>query len=342
MDKQRNRPQAEDAVKLQVDTSEADAVLSILARRTSGEAVVDSDWERLFGSEPYRQLKRREEAMGGGFEDETFRQFVLSDELLERADGLGRALDVCKQSDLEASARAALAYLPSHARIQVRIFPMIKPVKNSFVFGGRDDPMIFVYLDSSLVLKQFENTMCHELHHIGYESVAGVDSSLDELPAEGRTAASWMGAFGEGMAMLAAAGSPEVHPNAHSSPEDKVRWDRDMENLGEELRSVEGFFLDVIDGRLAGDDQIRQKAFTFFGVQGPWYTVGWKMSALVEQCYGREVLIECMLDPRRLLATYNSAATVSGNNDKLPLWSARLLQAVDAHPVRTDAPARGN
>lgn len=334
MDKQRNRSQADDAVQLQVDTSEGDALLSIMALRASEKAVMDSDWERLFGSEPYRQLKRREEAMGGGFEDESFREFVLSDELLERTEGLERALDICKQADLEASARAALAYLPSHARIQVRIFPMIKPVKNSFVFGGRDDPMIFIYLDSSLVLEQFENTMCHELHHIGYENVAGVDASLEELPAEARTAASWMGAFGEGMAMLAAAGSPDVHPNAHSSPEDRERWDRDMANLGEELQSVESFLLDVIDGRLAGDEQIRQKAMNFFGVQGPWYTVGWKMSALVEQCYGREVLIECMLDPRHLLATYNSAVAVSGDNDKLPLWSARLLQAVGARSVK--------
>ena len=51
---------ADDRIQLQVDTSEADAVLSILARRTAGQPVMELDWERLFTSEPYRRLKRRE------------------------------------------------------------------------------------------------------------------------------------------------------------------------------------------------------------------------------------------------------------------------------------------
>ena len=140
--------------------------------------------------------------------------------------------------------------------------------------------------------------------------------------------------------MLAAAGDPDVHPHAHSSPEDRARWDRDMANFGRDLQSVERFFLDVIDGRLAGEDQIRQKASEFFGVQGPWYTVGWKMSALVEQRYGRETLIECMLDPRRLLATYNRAAIVRKSKEQFPLWSRRLLQAVRARPASAATPAQ--
>ena len=90
---------------------------------------------------------------------------------------------------------------------------------------------------------------------------------------------------------------------------------------------------DIIDGQLTGEDQIRQRASTFFGVQGPWYTVGWKMASLVEQRYGREVLIECMLDPRRLLATYNRAVTGRKGKEILPLWSRRLLEAVRARPA---------
>jgi Putative zinc dependent peptidase (DUF5700) len=172
----------------------------------------------------------------------------------------------------------------------------------------------------------------HELHHIGLGSVSS-DAPLQDLPLEAKVAAEWMGGFGEGMAMLAAAGGPEVHPHSNSSPDERARWDRDIANFAQDLRTVETFFLDVIDGRLKGEAAINEKGFTFFGVQGPWYTVGWKMSALVEQTYGRAALIECMLDPRRLLATYNAAVKKSKTSD-LPLWSERLLAAVRAQPVK--------
>jgi hypothetical protein len=72
-------------IQLTVDTSEADAVLSLLARRTAGEPVVASHWERLFGSEPYRRLKRREAELKRSFEDDEFQRFVLSDSLLRGA-----------------------------------------------------------------------------------------------------------------------------------------------------------------------------------------------------------------------------------------------------------------
>jgi hypothetical protein len=55
------------------------------------------------------------------------------------------------------------------------------------------------------------------------------------------------------------------------------------------------------------------------------------MASLVEQRYGREALIECMLDPRRLLATYNRAVTDA--KAPLPLWSDRLIEAVRARPA---------
>jgi len=326
--------QADHRIQLTVDTSEADAVLFILARRTAGEPVVASDWERLFGSEPYRRLKRREREMKRAFEDDEFQRFVLSDTLLKGARELEGTVAAWKRADLEAAARRVLTYLPSQSRIRAKVFPVIKPQTNSFVFDVQTDPAIFLYVDPALGAEQFENTVGHELHHIGLASVAGeMDPALKGLPPRARAAAEWMGAFGEGMAMLAAAGGPDVHPHAHSSPEDRARWDHDLANFSRDLQSVERFFLNVIDGRLAGEDEIRQKGFAFFGVQGPWYTVGWKMAALVEQRYGRETLIECMLDPRRLLATYNRATTMRKSNERLPVWSPRLLRAVRARPA---------
>jgi hypothetical protein len=324
---------ADDAVHLAIDATEAEAVLSILARRAAGEAVGESDWQRLFESEPYRKLKRREAEMKRAFEDGDFKTFILSDALLAQAGKLEETLTAWKRVDLNASARSVLEYLPAQARIRAKVFPVIKPKTNSFVFDLKDDPTIFLYVDPAVTADQFANTVRHELHHIGLGSVSS-ESRLQDLPLEARIAAEWMGAFGEGMAMLAAAGGPDVHPHANSSPEDRARWDRDVANFAQDLRTVETFFLDIIDGRLKGEAAINEKGFSFFGVQGPWYTVGWKMAVLVERTFGRATLIDCMLDPRRLLATYN-AAVKKRNAGDLPLWSKRLLKAVRAQPVKT-------
>ncbi len=324
---------ADERVQLALDTTEAEAVLSILARRSAGEGVVASDWDRLFGSEPYRRLKRREAGLKRDFDDAEFRQFVLSDELRERAAALESTLAAWRRADLDAATRRILDYLPAQARIRAKVFPVIKPRTNSFVFELQIDPTVFLYLDPALDAEQFENTVAHELHHIGLASVSGeADAVLRGLPPRARQAAEWMGAFGEGIAMLAAAGGPDVHPHAHSPLEDRARWDRDVARFDRDLQEVEAFFLDVIEGRLSGEDAIRDKASAFFGVQGPWYTVGWKMAVVVERRYGRATLVDCMLDPRRLLATYNRAAEKHDGPERPGVWSARLLEAVQARP----------
>ena len=103
-----------------------------------------------------------------------------------------------------------------------------------------------------------------------------------------------------------------------------------MRNFNQDLGTLNEFFLQVLDGRLK-DDAADQKAYTFLGdIQGPWYTVGYRMAVLVEMRYGRPALIECMLDRRLLLARYNRAAeelNVTGK-DHLPLWSAEVLKGV--------------
>ena len=55
--------------------------------------------------------------------------------------------------------------------------------------------------------------MAHESHHIGFaEAGRRYDAQIASLPEDARKAAAWMGAFGEGLAVLAAAGGPDVHP----------------------------------------------------------------------------------------------------------------------------------
>lgn len=65
-------------------------------------------------------------------------------------------------------------------------------------------------------------------------------------------------------------------------------------------------------------------------IQGPWYTVGWKMSVVIEKTFGRAKLIECFCDQRKLLPTYNEAAAKhnSSSPKPLPLWSGSIVDAL--------------
>jgi len=95
------------------------------------------------------------------------------------------------------------------------------------------------------------------------------------------------------------------------------------------LKKVEQFFLDVLEKRLTGDE-ISKAGFAFFGTQGPWYTVGWRMAVLIEKTYGRAKLIECFCDQRKLLPTYNEAAEKHNRDsrERLAVWSASVVDKI--------------
>jgi hypothetical protein len=324
---------AEDSrVQLNLNTSEADAVLAILQKRASAQAVSDNDWQRLFISEPYVRLKKREASMHREFTDDNFRQFVLSEDLARRASDLQRTLDTWKKADLRAAAARILPYLPSDARVKASVYPVIKPRSNSFVFETDTNPAIFLYLDPQQSPSEFENIVAHESHHIGYSDANKLyKEQIMSLPRNAQKAAEWMGAFGEGLAVLAAAGSVDAHPMRDFKSGERGRWDQDMKFVDQQLAQLNEFFLDVVNGDYANLEAADHVAFTFFGYRGPWYTVGYEMGSLIEERYGRAVLIECMSDPRKLLAKYNEAAkerNAAGKEDKLPLWSPKVLQAV--------------
>ena len=323
---------ASDAERVQVklDTSESEQVLAIVTKRKQAQPITDADWQALFATEPYQRLKKREAAMHRDFSDDDFKRFVLADELTQQYDELTRTLAAWKNADLRAGGLRVLQYLPAQATIHVKVFPEIKPKHNSFVFDVDSDPAIFLYLDPKVSQQEFDNTVSHEMHHIGL-------SSTDELYAEkiakltppAQKAAQWMGAFGEGLAVLAAAGGPDVPPNRYSQPDVQQNWERGMRNFDRDLRTLDEFFLQVLHGNLKGEAADR-KAFTFFGeIQGPWYTVGYGMAVLVEKRYGRAALIECMLDPRLLLERYNQAAEESmASRAGLARWSPEVLKGV--------------
>jgi len=312
------------AVDVRLVTDEAEAVLSILAKKKANEPITEADWQRVFASEGYIRLKKREAFMQRPFEDSDFKTFVLSDQLAARTQALTETLDRWQRADVTRAARLALSYLPKDAKISAKIYPVIKPRDNSFVFEVKTDPAIFLYVDPTVSREKFENTLAHELHHIGYGSTCppkNISAEISKLPLNHQKVFTWVGGFGEGFAMLAAAGGPDIHPHAVSSPEDRARWDKDVANFNDDVGKVMRFFNDIIEGKLT-DDQIQSTGFSFFGIQGPWYTVGWKMAVLIEKTYGREKLIECFCDRRKLLGTYNEAARKhnSKSKDKLPLW----------------------
>lgn len=329
-----------DRIQLTLDASEAERVLEMLALRSEGKSINKEQWQKLFATEPYQRLKKREIFIGQYLRDTTrvltdekFKAFVLSDKLLIPAPELQATLDHWKQANLRAAAESVLRYLPDFAMIRAKIYPTIKPQHNSFVWEVSTDPAIFLYLDPTVTSEQFTNTVGHELHHIGLSSVslqqAKATGSLDSLA---RIVAQYAGAFGEGMAMLAAAGGPDIHPHAVSPKEDRERWDNDMKNFNSNLLSVDSFFVAIFDGKFKNEDAIQEKGFTFFGIQGAWYTVGYNMSVLVEKKFGRAALIQTMLDPRQLLALYNRIAKElnATSNERLALWSENVLKQVGA------------
>jgi hypothetical protein len=327
-------------IQITLDSSEADQVLAILALRRDNKPIEEAQWQNLFATEPYQRLKQREKKIGEqfheprvAFSDEDFEKFVLSEDLLKQAERLQETISQWKKADMYQTADRVLQYLPSSAVIRAKVYPVIKPRRNSFVWEASTNPAIFLYLDPEVSRQKFENTVAHELHHIGLASVeSGYDRKIAALSERARAAAEWMGAFGEGFAMLAAAGGPDVDPHAASSAAEHARWDHDMANFDTDLQSVNGFFLDILNGKLSSRDAIDAKASSFFGAQGPWYTVGYKMVVMVEKRFGRPALIETMLDPRRLLVLYNEAAAEqnAAGKEQLPLWSDELLKQVGA------------
>ena len=230
-------------------TDEAEAVLYILDGRAEGRTPDEADWQRLFATEGYRRLQQREASLERPFQDSAFREFVLSADLLARAPALRRTLRAWTRVDPASAARRAFAHLPAAAVIRAKVYPVIKPRTNSFVFEPRTNPAIFLYLDPKVTPAKLENTVTHELHHIGVAS-ACPDDPRAALPENVKNALDWMGGFAEGRAVLAAAGSPDVHPHATSDAAERAVWDRDVAQVARDFERLESFFVSLLDEKL--------------------------------------------------------------------------------------------
>lgn len=318
---------------------EADAVLGLLAKRAANKTLTATDWERLFATTGYRRLEKREVGMGRRFEKKDFQRFVRSPELLARRKALADALRGWKTADAPAAARRALAYLPPGASIRATIFPDIKPRENSFVADLATDPAIFLAIDPAVPRGKLANTLAHELHHVGDAQSCHHAPSTGGEPVA--VALKWLSAFGEGVAMLAAAGGPDVHPHATSPAAERARWDRDVERVDGDFASLVSFFDDLASGRLAGAEA-DTRGMSFFGTQGPWYTVGYTMAVTVERAFGRAYLVERLCDPVAFLEAYNRAAAERNRvrGTRLPLWPAPLLERLAGGAADRDLRSR--
>jgi Putative zinc dependent peptidase (DUF5700) len=330
-------------LQVRVVTDEADAALAILEEHARTGAVGPASWDRLWKSEGFVRLKKRQESFGAKDVEKDFRDFLTSAEPLSHVHELRQALETWKHLDATAAARRAGAYLPPGIPLRATIYPVIKKQKNSFVFELSSSPAMFMYVDPQKGPAKLENTLAHELHHVG---LAGCPKPPDyeRLSAAQKTVFDDLGGFGEGLAVLAAAGGPDVHPHATDDPAAWLVWERDVANFNTDLRRLEAFFRDLLTGRLT-EEEANRKLFSFIdaeGVpQGPFYTVGWKMAAMVERARGRNALVKLLCDPRALLAAYNEVAAGHPRSDGegLATWSPDFLAGLTpAAPSAAPAP----
>jgi Putative zinc dependent peptidase (DUF5700) len=320
-----------------IDDSEARAALKVLRELQQHKTPSQDEWARLFTTRGYQRLKERETSFKIPFTDDQFKAFLSSPQTIAQTDALGKTLDAWTSASLTQMESRALAYLPAKSTLHATVYPLIKPRKNSFVYQLDTDPAIMLYLNPTVTQKQFANTVSHELLHAGdAENCPPPDVASQEKPLGTKQKAflEWLSAFGEGWAVLAAAGGPDVHPHAEDPPKDRAVWDAAMSHFPQDFQALQTFFTQIAAGKLSGD-AIPAKGMTYFGdVQGPWYTVGYKMDVTIERELGRPALIDALCDKRTYLLTYNRAAeTVNARTPgALPLWDDSLAKFL--HPVK--------
>ncbi len=310
--------------RLRVVADEADGAVAVILAHDSAALVRASS--QLRGSEGLWALHAREASMRRDLTDSALLSFLRSDSMVARSHTIRATLARWREANITGAVRRAAAYLPAGTPIRATLYFEIKPRLNTFVFRTDSGPSLFVAIDSSISSGGFENELAHELHHIGYD--AACDGRRDTTQTEPlKTTLSWMTAFGEGWAVLAAAGGPDADPQATSDSLQRAVWSRDYRQVARDMHRLDGFFRDVLERRLSAPDSITQTAMSFFGpLQGPWYTVGYLMVRTIEKTEGRRRLLATLCDPARLVLTYqNIARRHCTGRPSLPLWSDTVI-----------------
>ncbi|MCH5684045.1 hypothetical protein LWM68_07035 [Niabella sp. W65] len=267
---------------VKVVSDQAEAVIKILDKKVLNKEITESDWQSVFLSEGYLRLQKRERSLNRTFDDSTFKKFVLADSTINMKKAFTETLEKWKAANMSEVSAYAFAYLPPGVRIRAKVYPVIKPRSNSFVFEYPDDPAIFLYLDPNANKRRFETTLAHELHHIGFGS--GCSSYAEKRRTERlsdnmKNVLNWLGSLGEGFATLAAAGTPDINPYEDIFPQEIANWNNDILNYNANLKILEKFFLDLAEGKLS-KEKINETGFSFLAFQddqafGMWLAGKW-------------------------------------------------------------------
>lgn len=307
---------------------EIKAVLNILYKRKQGENTEKLDWKRLFSSDGFKLLKQREEDMGNQLKKKAFKDFLLNEIEPEGYDQFQNAYQNLKDINFNKIINKTKRYLPDQAIINTDIIPVIKPASNSFVHNIDNKLVLFLYLKPSISKKELTNKLIHELHHIGLDDIYQ-KSDYTHLPKPVQRMIEWTNAFGEGFAMLAAAGSPAVHPNRFDE-QLKERWDENISNFNRDFKEIEKFLLDILNKNFSNQKDLYDKGFQLMtnnGGQGSWYTVGYKIAVVIEKMTDKKVLTDCMKDFTKLYLTYNKLVVQYNKKykEKLPQFSEKII-----------------
>ncbi|MBV9270951.1 MAG: hypothetical protein JO165_07655 [Candidatus Eremiobacteraeota bacterium] len=333
------------ATTISIDDSEARAALAILHKLQQHGIPTQDDWARLFATRGYERLEQREAQFKVPFTESQFKAFLTSPSTVAQTDSFEKTIDAWTSASLSEMESRARAYLPADSTLRATVYPLIKQRKNSFVYQLDTDPAIMLYVDAAVSQAQFTNTVSHELLHVGdAENCPPPDVRTNENSLSPRQEAmlEWLSAFGEGWAVLAAAPGPNVHPHVADSAADRAVWDTAISHFDGDFQTLQSFFAQISDGTLQGD-AISRKGMVYFGdVQGPWYTVGYRMDVTIERELGRPILINALCDKRVYLQTYNRAAQKVNAREPaaLPLWPVRLTDFLTAEKHDTQQPSR--
>ena len=94
------QPLSGSRVNVQIVIDEAEAVLQILAKKEKSQEITEDDWQRVFQSEGYIRLKKRELSLQRPFGESDFKNFVLSQITPQQHKALAATLAKWKETDI--------------------------------------------------------------------------------------------------------------------------------------------------------------------------------------------------------------------------------------------------
>ncbi|MFC1627764.1 DUF5700 domain-containing putative Zn-dependent protease [Gemmatimonadota bacterium] len=250
-------------------------------------------------------------------------------------DRLREKLQALKEADpRKAAISLARRYLPRDADITNEFYIVLFGGSNAFSVGdvnGYDLLQMPLTTDGDLNIPDILRTFAHELHHTGFSNAASIGMRYIENTSRfemvGLLAA-------EGMATWLISRPLDHLEEYRSAPDENARgvardWDRLLSQLPEIYRRAESDIRRNLAGELDQDELI---AYWLTGYQGPAYTLGSDMTALIEKHLGHRVLRTIPDDYRFFLEMYNRAARKAlKRGEAVFLFDESLVESITSY-----------